>query len=300
MTNIAKTPAILSSEILLKSSGFSGVFLLVEGDFDQRFWANHIYKQHVKLINCVGKPNVIGALELSKNTHQSHRFLALADKDYDVILNQLKSYPELIYTDENDLELTLLLCPPNYAVPFLETILQQSVDVQKRQLFEATVGHSLVEHLRIAATNYGVLRLINQDLQCGVDFDRLPILHSDFFDHTSLHQDIAALTLAFFNEVVQVGKVRLTLLQLNGLIQSKVSIAYSSSWGLAQGHDVVKLVATAINSTSLRPASNFTKASEISLARDLCLLVNNNELKKTTMYQKICAYQKSAGFSGFQ
>ena len=108
MPAIAKTPAVLSSEVLIKSSGYSGWFILLEGDFDQQFLTARLNSSSLRPINCVGKSNVLGTLDLLTSTDQAQKIVALADKDYDEILSRLRQSSQLIYTDENDLEVTLL------------------------------------------------------------------------------------------------------------------------------------------------------------------------------------------------
>ncbi len=64
-----------------------------------------------------------------------------------------------------------------------------------------------------------------------------------------------------------------------------------------QGHDLMKLIATAINSVDLRLHGEFVKATEASLARDLCLIVAKPELESTVIYQKTYACQERLNFS---
>jgi hypothetical protein len=295
MLAIAKTPAVLSSEILLKSSGYVGWFILLEGDFDQRFWASRLNASHLRPINCVGKPNVLGALDLLTSRHQAQKIVALADKDYDEILSRLRQFPQLIYTDENDLEVTLLRCPSRAVEPAMERILSESIDVGKRQSFEAGIGYSAVEHLRQMAANYGVLRLINEQLQSEVDLNSLSILHSNFLDHAVLKQDQTELQIAFVNAVNKVGKVQLTVAELEAKIELHRIGGLFSGWKLVQGHDLMQLLAIAINSKALRHEAGHRQVSDDSLARDLCLMIHRHDLQTTAMFQALSERGNVAG-----
>ena len=297
MATIAKTPAVLSSEILLKSSDYAGWFILLEGDFDQRFWASRVNPSHLKLINCVGKPNLLGTFSLLISKNQAQRIVGLADKDYDEILDRLGHFSQLIYTDENDLDVTLLRCPSSGIEPAMEKILRESVDESKRQLFETGIADSVAEHLRKMAASYGVLRLINAQLQSGVDFDLLPIRHNKFLDHSVLQQRLAELHSAFVDETNKVGKVQLTTYDLVEKIELHRRSGLFSGWALVQGHDLMQLLATAINSNALK---HKTQASEESLARDLCVMIHKNDLKTTAMYQGLCRQGDLAGLVFFK
>jgi hypothetical protein len=300
MAAIAKTPAVLSSELLVKSAGYYGWFILLEGDFDQRFWAARLNPSNLKLINCVGKPNVLGTLDLLISTKQAQKIVALADKDYDEILARCRRYSQLFYTDKNDLEVTLLLCLVSRIEPAINRILGESVDASKVTLFEAGIGVSVVEHIRQIAANYGVLRLINQQLESGVSFDGLPILHNDFLNHTTLMQSQATLESAFIDAVNQAGKVELTAAELLVKVESHRINGLFSGWSLVQGHDLIQLLATVINSHSLRLNTGHRQVSEESLARDLCLMIHHNDLGATAMFQGLHRKGNSAGVQFFK
>lgn len=300
MAAIAKTPAVLSSEILLKSSGYAGWFILLEGDFDQRFWASRLNASHLRPINCVGISNVMDTLNLLTSRNQAQKIVALADKDYDEILSRLRQFPQLIYTDENDLEVTLLRCPAATVEPAIERILGESVDASKRLSFEAGMGYSVVEHLRRMAANYGVLRLINEQLQSEVRFDSLPILSRNFLDHTTLKQNQTALQTAFVDAANNAGKVQLTEVDLAEKIESHRISGLFSSWALVQGHDLMQLLAIAINSDALKLKTGHRQASEESLARDLCLTIHRNDLQTTLMLQALSDRGNLAGLSFFR
>lgn len=300
MVTIAKTPAVLSSEILLKSSGYAGWFILLEGHFDQRFWASRLNASNLRPINCVGKPNLLGTLDLLTSTNQAHNIVALADKDYDEILLRLRQCSQLIYTDENDLEVTLLRCPSSAVESAMERILGESVDAGKRQSFEAGMGYSVVEHLRRMAANYGVLRLINEQLQSGVNFDSLPIRHNSFLDHAVLQQNPTALQDAFVDAVNQVGGVQLTAVDLAAKVEFHRMSGLFFGWQLVQGHDLVQLLAIAINSSALRSEGGHRQVSEESLARDLCLMIHRNDLQTTRMFQALSEQGEVAGLVFFK
>lgn len=295
MVAIAKTPAVLSSEILLKSSGYAGWFILLEGDFDQRFWMSRLNSSHLRPINCVGKPNVLGTLDWLISTNQAQKVVAVADKDYDEILERLRQFTQLVYTDKNDLEVTLLLCLSSSAELAIGRILSESVDDSKLRLFESHIGHSVVEHLRRMAANYGVLRLVNEQLQGGVNFDHLPIRHNNFLDHTTLEQNPSVLQSAFIDATNRVGKIQLTAAELGSKIEFYRISGLFSGWALVQGHDLMQLLAIAINSNTLKHRVGHRQVSEESLARDLCLMIHRSDLQATVMFQKLHGQGESAG-----
>lgn len=300
MAAITKTPAVISSEILLKSTDYIGYFILLEGDFDQRFWTSRFKVQNMRPINCVGKPNVLGTLELLISKNQAQRIMALSDQDYDNVLSRILRFPQLIYSDQNDLEVTLMRCPSSGLSTSMDAILRESVDDNKLQTFESNVGYSVVEHLRRMAASYGVLRLINEQLQSGVNFDHLPIRHNNYLNHTTLQPISTALKSAFVDAVNGAGKVQLNLVGLIDKIELHQTNSLFLGWELVQGHDLMQLLATAINSSVLRHEAGHRQASEESLARDLCLMINRNDLQTTGMFQSLLMEGERVGLEFFK
>ena len=280
---ISKTPEILSSEILIKSSTNNSSFLLLEGDFDQRFWESRLNLSNIQLVNCTGKPNLINTLKLLKS---NSRIFSILDKDFDEILGKKIIAQNLIYTDENDLEVTLLNCSMESGLSAITKIFHESTDNTSLSLLELNTGTTVSEILRKVAANYGVLRLINEEMSLRVNFDNIPILHSNFIDHITLDQNINSLNTAFILQAAKSDK-SFTIVDLNRIIDSHLNNNYFSGWRLTQGHDLMKLIAFFINSNLLKKTSGHIFSSEKSLQRDLCLITHKNDLFNTDMCKKM-------------
>ncbi len=88
------TPHSIANTIRLKASRFKGVFLLVEGPDDVRFFNMFINKSHCKVEAAFGKQNVYVALDILLQSNFK-RLVAIVDADYDTILNRLPQKPAL-------------------------------------------------------------------------------------------------------------------------------------------------------------------------------------------------------------
>ena len=298
MFPIHKTPQVLSSELFIKSAEFSGFFFLIEGDFDQKFWSNFKNDLNLKLINCEGKSNLLGLLGFPELNSHTYNWIALLDKDYDQILNRQSTVSNLVYTDLNDLEVTLLCICSSRNHLLINKILNVSIDTEKQINFESKIGVPVVEHIRQITSNYGVLRFINEKNQYGVNFDNLPLLHNSYFDARQLIQCKTVLQQKFINEVNLAGKTTLTQEQLEAEITRHVCTDLLSGWDLVQGHDLMKLLAVSINSDALKKASDHVPASEKSLTRDLCL-IHLAELSTSKMFNQLDSFGKQAGLELF-
>lgn len=300
MNQIPKNPRALTSEIHLKSQDYDGWFILLEGRFDKKFFDSRINQSNLKPIDCAGRQNLLDTLDLLTPASTTQNIIALADKDYDKILDRLKKYPQLIYTDKNDLEVTLLHCPSIGVSIALERILEESVDEDKIISFNQSAGHSVVENIRLIASNYGVLRLINEELKCCVKFEELSIINKTFFNHLHLKQDEYALKNYFINAANEIGNTNITMEDLNTNINKYKTNGLFQGWDLVQGHDLMLLLSTSINSNKLRKETGHRQASEDSLARDLCLMIHKEHLRATDMFQRLLSMENTAGVSLFK
>lgn len=298
MNQISKNPRVLTSEIYFKSQDYDGWFILLEGDFDQNFFYSRINQSNLKPINCAGRQNLLDTLDLLTYESNIQNIIALADKDYDKILNRLKEHPKLIYTDKNDLEVTLLNCQSTGTA--LERILEESVDKTKIISFEESSKYSIIESIRLIASNYGALRLVNEDLKCCVKFEELSIINQTFFNHSHLKQDEYALQNYFVNAVNQIGNINITMEGLSTHINKYKTNGLFQGWDLVQGHDLMLLLSTTINSNKLRKETGHRQASEDSLARDLCLMIHKEHLRATDMFQRLLSMEGTAGVPFFK
>ena len=276
MQGISKNPASLSSEIAMKANTHSGWFLLVEGDFDQRFWKSHIYPQW-HLVNCGGKSNVLGVVQgyLADDVcrHVFTRCVALADRDCDELLGSLMTaHSRLVYTDGNDLEMTLLHARDQLNPDVLDRLLEEWIDPGKIQLVR--------ELLRKAATCFGCLRYLNALHVGRVDFDQLPIRHKSYFSNRELTFDENQLWIKF----AELAGVSLS--QIESTIQSDQLQAWRSGWRLIQGHDFLNLLAVAI-AIFRRSDVSLVQSDEKHLQGQIRLSVRPQELQHTYMLKTI-------------
>lgn len=103
------TPEDIIAEMRMERQAFAGVFLMVEGASDvKRF--NSVFKRDTcSYVVCWGKAKLLDALcELNNETSQD-KYLAMADADFDRILENLLVEDNLIYSDYHDFDLDMVL-----------------------------------------------------------------------------------------------------------------------------------------------------------------------------------------------
>ena len=294
--SIPKTPQALASEIHIKALDNSTCFLLLEGDFDLRFWETRLNPHDLRPVECGGKPAVLATLNQLQGQVVLQRVFGLVDADFDRVLNRAKP-PRVVYTDEADLETSLLLLQCSLPSQMnMEKLLAATVDAKKRSIFEQQKGCTLVEHVRRTALQFGVLRLLNAQQGWCISFEKISVLNSQWFDRGNLTLRVPDLHQAFIAKLQQAGH-GIALHQLSALIQTCEQHGWLSSWQLVQGHDLLAVLATLMNSELLRRPSGHQQVSEASLQRDL-LLMHWHDLKASHMIRDLSA-AVPAGMSCF-
>lgn len=276
MRGMSKTPATLSTEIAMKANTHSGWFLLVEGDFDQSFWKSRVHPQW-HLVNCGGKSNVLGVVQEyladEPSLHVYTRCVALADRDYDDLLGALMTtQPRLVYTDGNDLEMTLLHASDRQNPSVLDRLLEEWIDPNKIQLVR--------ERLRMAAACFGCLRYLNAVHAWGGDFDDVPIRHQAYFHFRDLIVDENQLKATFAT------KAGIHASEIETAMESAQLQTWRSGWALIQGHDFLSLLAVAIHAFR-RDDVSLVQSDEKHLQGQIRLAVRPQELEHTRMLQSI-------------
>ena len=285
--SIAKTPSTLTSEILLKAQDNPAHFLLLEGDFDLRFWETRLNFKALRPVECGGKSTVLATLELLRGQTIGQRVLGLVDADFDRLLNRAQP-PLVVYTDESDLETSLLLLQCSSPMQmYMERLLAATVDAEQRSHFEQQCGCSLVEHIRRTALQFGLLRLLNEQQQWCVSFQDISVLNPQWFDRDNLTLGTPELHRSFLAKLNDVGH-GISQEQLTALIQTCEQVGWLKSWQLVQGHDLMAVLATFMNSPLLRRPSGRQQVSQASLQRDLRLL-HWQDLQACQMIQTISA-----------
>jgi hypothetical protein len=258
---------------------------LLEGDFDLRFWETRLNPHDLRPVECGGKPAVLATLNQLQGQVVLQRVFGLVDADFDRVLNRAKP-PRVVYTDEADLETSLLLLQCSLPSQMnMEKLLAATVDAERRSIFEQQTGCTLVEHVRRTALQFGVLRLLNAQQGWCISFEKISVLNSQWFDRGNLTLRVPDLHQAFIAKLQQAGH-GIALHQLSALIQTCEQHGWLSSWQLVQGHDLLAVLATLMNSELLRRSSGHQQVSEASLQRDL-LLMHWQDLQTSQMIRDL-------------
>jgi Protein of unknown function (DUF4435) len=212
----------IANSIRLKRSQVPGAIALVEGDDDLLLFSRHVHS-HVVFKVCHGKPTVLEAIQ-DLNINGGSGVLAIVDSDFDQLLGKSAAFPNLLTTNENDIEMIMAVSPA------LEHVLREySVDL-------STWPRTLVlDEILTEASKVGGLRLLSAREGLGLKFDELDF--GKFVNRESMNIDDLKMA-----EVVQKTSA-VGILPKELLRRAKEAIDKSlDAKKLCNGHDFIELL----------------------------------------------------------
>jgi Protein of unknown function (DUF4435) len=153
----------LASDIRLHRAVHQGTFLLVEGHFDAQ-----LFKQFVDREQCVitvgnGKESVLGAIAILEISNFCGA-LGIVDRDFDWCDGQCSANNNIILTDYNDLEITILTSSA------FDRVLAQYGSDDKIERMKRLKGNSVLELILGETALLGGMRMASRDANWNLKF----------------------------------------------------------------------------------------------------------------------------------
>lgn len=225
MSDWDKSVGIIVSEIIMMETSSKGLYWLVEGPSDIRFFEAR-KRPEVELIVSGGKRNVIGSMQALTTNPVSERMLGIVDADIDWLL-AVDSMPDnVISTDPRDLEGVLLRSSAYVKV------LAEFSDPIKVKAFEASRSCTVLEYVRDMAIQFGKIRAVN-DLNHGVSLRK-------FRPQAFMQKGAWVYDFESVNRSAIDKGVCASIDDLNAKIQALPEV---DPWNYVRGHDAVNILA---------------------------------------------------------
>ena len=143
----------IANQVRLERCLHIGSFLLVEGSSDARLFKKFCDLSECSIIPCTGRDNLFDAInELTRDNVQG--VLGFSDSDYSPFVGYPETAGDIVYTDENDLEL-MILCSG-----VLKNIIAQFGNPDSVKLLVEKEGKSIEELIFDSARVIGAVRLV--------------------------------------------------------------------------------------------------------------------------------------------
>lgn len=267
-----KDPASILAEIRMTRTLGERPILIVEGSEDARFWSGRV-RDPGSTIVAGGRPTLLGALR-RVDSSAVRGVLAVADADYDRLLSNVPTSPNLVLTDEHDLETTLA------SIGALRRVLFEYGDSARIATYESVAGVPAVDALIDLAADIGRFRWLNLRLPVQVPMKWLVI--AKYIEGSTLKIDAVRLR----QDAVTNG------LAANGptLLAKLAELPVASPWQVARGHDLVELTYIALKSVFSGPRA-IRGVDEVAGA--LRLAADSQRLEATAMLCGMRSWEKA-------
>lgn len=259
----------VAAEVIMLRAATKKTILIIEGNSDYKLIYSFIDSQNCDIVIAYGKNNCIDAIKLS-NKKGIEGALAIVDKDFDFFLQILDDVENLIYSDDHDIEVSLIKSPA------LEKVLTELGSDQKIKARRDN-GDDIREKLLSAAHPIGVARLYSLKNELSLVFEgfKFRYISKKFeFDKDEL-----------FKELKNHSKMHNLEAEGYHAELKHWEKTDHDRWEMCCGHDLCRLVGLALQ--SLWGSRNTNEVSQTEIESRLRLAFEADHFRQTSIYTKV-------------
>lgn len=276
------------NQVRLEQSTHKGSFFLVEGNGDANLFKKFCDLQACSIIPCMGKENLLDAItELKKSGFCG--VLGFADRDFTEILGDPNVSGEIVFTDENDMEI-MILCSAA-----LDAVLEEFGNQKRISSTVEAEGMSVRDLIFSSASVVGTLRLLSQKKGWSLQFEGMTY---KFVSNKSYFLDGAKTVkhvLARSN-----FKVDMEENDIVTFIRSSGMLPDIPKKNLCCGHDCVRILGRALKSALGNSGEFNNNDGAVNLEKILRLAYEFEYFKKTNAYDEIRNWETISGLKILQ
>jgi Protein of unknown function (DUF4435) len=268
------TPDRIANQIRMRRSGFSGTFLIVEGNSDKLVYERFINNKKCELSIANNKDNAVNALNILDKDNFSG-VLAIVDADFWVIEGKPPTSKNILLTDYHDLELMLMNSPA------LDKLIREHGSEDKIRDFEKNILNTLLKSGQII----GYLRWVSLKYNFYLKFEDLSF--KKFVNEKDLSVDISKLIKALKDNS---QKHSLQDEEIHKYLKEVENKNYDSRQ-ICCGHDLICLLS--IGLCKLLGSCNSSEVKPEVLERELRLAYESSYFCQTQLYTSIQKWEEN-------
>lgn len=258
------------------------VFLLVEGNSDQRFWQSRIDYKRCQVRAMGGRQEVIAEIDRNRRENRPG-FVAVVDADWDRIEGTLPEDPDVVLTDFHDLEGVLVASP---ALEKVIDVLGSRTKCDEFQRNRKPIREVLLENAHVV----GKLRWLSRRDGLNLVFrkrdakehDFRHLRYKEFCDPREWLVDPKRLVSHVCNFSNRHE------LKIDELLEAMSKLPDADLWQLCVGHDLLGLLAV-----GLRQVLGNATIDEITIQNSFLLAYEEAYLRDTLMYRALRAWEET-------
>jgi len=222
-----QNPNRWADQIRLRRDAFKGIFIIVEGHSDKLVYSNFVNTETCQFTITDGKEQALNTIEILDNS-QFTGVLAIVDADFDHLENNLPKSPNVLLTDDHDLEMMML------KTPALDKVIKERGSEEK--IKETNIKEILLK----IGQEIGYLRWISQKNNLFLRFEGLDF--GKFIKKDTLEIDYSDLIKTIKDHSQKQSLV-------NQEIQEKIEMLRNDEhnpWQVCCGHDIMQILSLAL------------------------------------------------------
>ena len=264
--------AIANEIRMMKDKKF---YVLVEGNFDAKFYRQFFNKDKTIVKQCGGKETVIAVYEILKSVLNNVNVIFILDRDFDIFLGTNIVNEKVFYTDFHDLD--IMLMQADAFEKFLDYDCR--MDCVEKYKQENNVSE-LKTHIFTIARTIGALRLISY--RDAYNFKFKSIDFKNFIDKKKLSLDLNK----FIKEVK--NKSQCPNIDENEIFNKlKVPINLDSCL-LNNGHDIISIMSEGMKCAFSKNSNN--KYVPEAIQDKFLYGCNTDKFKQYSLYTSLKSY----------
>lgn len=276
------TPSRIANSIAQKTS-FKGTYLIVEGNSDYTFYRKFTSEQFCSIEIAFGNSNVIDVIE-ELHIRGFTDVIGLIDSDFRNLDGEIPQNPNILMTDEHDLELMI------FKSSAFDTVINHHCENAKLEVLLRDCGTDLRSFLLNLSTPLGYLKWANKNQGFLLCFkpqnpDGRDLNYSNFIPVKSLEfTGYDKMVETVINYSVPKGKINTTheiaVATAKSLINKTIDL-----YQLCNGHDICQIICLALRSKIGSLNANAVTACQIE--RELIFAYDSRFFEKTNLYTSI-------------
>jgi len=270
-------PSDIAAQLRMERQHHKGAFILFEGSNDIRRFKKFFDEKECSFVNCYGKNNVIGSIEIEQNL-ANENVLGFIDNDFEKILGNEVVDDDIICSFGHDFDLDV--CASDALIRYLDEVADGSK-------VAAHGGHNqCIENLLQGLKPLSALRFANERHELGYYLKDLE--HDTFFDGRIV--DVTAMI-----DHVSVGRFsspdyKTNLRQYVG----RYTAAEFDLWQFTNGHDFVAGLGLALR--ELLGSRRHPQTWRVEVERHLRLTFDRDDFDRIGCLPQISEWETRSGY----
>ncbi len=266
----------------IRMDSFNGYYILVEGQTDELFYSKFLNNEESNILICHGKENVIDAIHILDKSKTHVKYIAIVDKDYDFLDNNMPISNNLLRTDFHDVETMCIqsICFDDFSREYIKEEKVNEICISKSK--------TLREHIYEIALPIARARILSYKNNYSLKFKPVGNEKKEL-DYTKF---ICKNSYSFLGNTEMLNTLKIyysqglpkTIEEINKELEA-LNLKKFDILDIVHGHDLTNIIVIGIKKSIGK--SSFSNIKREEVERALRLVYSKQEFIKTKLYENL-------------